>query len=816
MRPESKLFFLLLFLPFSILQAQIHGDSATIKGSTFTMKNSATFWMGSNYRKEWNTPVTVPVVNMATEKGGLTPVKRGGGKQTKSLHLDGGDGRQYVFRSIQKFITAKTLPGDLESEAAADLVSDGVSASYPYASLSMQPLADAVGVPYGKVKLIFIPDDPRLGAFRKDFGNMLATLESRLPDSVEKGYDTEEVADKLEKDNDNNVDYRAVLRARLLDMFVMDFDRHELQWSWGARDNDNGGKTFFPIPKDRDQAFYINRGLLPGLVKAKSMVPQLEGFKPHARSIKFFNLAAANFDHFFLVGTTENDWKEEAERVVAKLTDEVIDRAIAMQPYAIRNISGPWIGQVLKERRNYFVQEAMEYCHFLSAEVNITGSDKKELFDVTRNADGSMWVQVFKISKKGNTDEKMYDRKFDPHYTKEVRLYGMGGDDKFVVHGSNDKIKLRMIGGDGEDVFENTGKNKGAGIVYDNRGANNKIVGSFRNKMSKDSSVNEFNRLGFKYNRVAPLISVGYNPDDGVSLGLGLKITREGFRKIPYKALHEITVNHALSTHAWHFRYRNEFMSVFGKRTDLMTDIDVRSPNNTTNFFGYGVNSVYDKTQPGKFKYYRARYDLANASLLIRHRFSNKVHLMLGPSFQYYEMDGNDKLNNQRFISKTGTGPGQNGLDPTTLFKKQKYLGGFFSLLIDTRNNKVLPEKGIVWENTVRALKGLGDTKFNPTQLNTDFSFYLKIVHDRLTFADRIGAGTTLGSFEFYQAQYLGNNEDLRGYRKDRFAGKSKFYNQAELRWRLAHFKTYLLPGPLGPVGFIDVRSVVVAEDNTS
>jgi hypothetical protein len=89
--------------------------------------------MGANYRTEWNTPVKAPVLKLSTSHGGLTPVKRGGGKQTKSLRVEDPSGRQYTLRSITKFITSKTLPGDLQSDAAADLVSDGVSASYPYA-----------------------------------------------------------------------------------------------------------------------------------------------------------------------------------------------------------------------------------------------------------------------------------------------------------------------------------------------------------------------------------------------------------------------------------------------------------------------------------------------------------------------------------------------------------------------------------------------------------------------------------------------------------------------------------------------------------
>ena len=82
--------------------------------------------MGANYRTEWNTPVKAPVLKLSTSHGGLTPVKRGGGKQTKSLRVEDPSGRQYTLRSITKFITSKTLPGDLQSDAAADLVSDGI------------------------------------------------------------------------------------------------------------------------------------------------------------------------------------------------------------------------------------------------------------------------------------------------------------------------------------------------------------------------------------------------------------------------------------------------------------------------------------------------------------------------------------------------------------------------------------------------------------------------------------------------------------------------------------------------------------------
>src|SRR5690242_5091310 len=103
-----KLFlFASLFLLASISSgfAQTNGPTATAPGSSkFKISGSRTFWMGANYRKEWKTPITVPVLNMSTEKGGLKPIKRGGGKQTRSLRVEDPQGRQYALRSIQKFI----------------------------------------------------------------------------------------------------------------------------------------------------------------------------------------------------------------------------------------------------------------------------------------------------------------------------------------------------------------------------------------------------------------------------------------------------------------------------------------------------------------------------------------------------------------------------------------------------------------------------------------------------------------------------------------------------------------------------------------
>ena len=767
-------------------------DSAAAPGSAiFKTNNSRKFWRGANYREEWLTPVKAPIIDLSTEKGGLKPIRLGGGKQSKSLRVEDPAGKQYVLRLIEKFITSKTLPPELQSGAAEDLVADGVSASYPYAALSIPVLSEAAGIPYNKVKLVYIPDDPLLGEFRDQFKNRLAYFEERLPESVEKAEDSYDVALKLKEDNDDNIDQRAVLRARILDLFIMDFDRHEDQWQWGVIDKDKG-KTYFPIPRDRDQAFFINEGVVPGMAKWPWVVPQLEGFKSKAKNINRFNFAARNFDRFFLTELNEQDWKKEVDEFIPKMTDEVIEKAINEQPKEIRSISGDKIISILKERRKYLAAEVMQYYRFLSEFVSISGSDKKELFDITRNDDGSVLLQVYKITKEGEQSTKMYDRTFDPGVTEELRLYAFGGEDKFIIKGNNDKIKIRMIGGDGEDMFENTGSGSG-NIVYDMKRENNKLSGDLKNRTANDTIVNSYNRLDYKYNQTIPALLANYNSDDGVILGFSVKFINQGFRKTPYKNMHDIGFAHAIATKAFEFRYAAEYFSVFGRKTDLITYLDIKAPN-ITNFFGYGDESIYDKTKPGEFRYYRARYNTGDLAVLLRKRFSDKVMFTFGPAYQYYSMDSTDNLGRNIVTSKPGT----------NTFEKQSYLGGRYSFIVDTRNNKVLPMKGIFMRLTGRHLEGLNDNSYNFTQFNADFTFHLPIVPRRLILVNRTGGGHNFGDFEFYQAQYLGGEDNIRGYRKYRFAGRSKFFNNTELRWRVATFRTYLFPAYFGMFAFYD------------
>ena len=81
---------------------------------------------GAHYRALWTTPLKVPLLRLDTTARGLRVLKRGGSMQTKSLRFAGGDGREYVFRSVDKDPTL-SLPADLRETYARDILHDMIS-----------------------------------------------------------------------------------------------------------------------------------------------------------------------------------------------------------------------------------------------------------------------------------------------------------------------------------------------------------------------------------------------------------------------------------------------------------------------------------------------------------------------------------------------------------------------------------------------------------------------------------------------------------------------------------------------------------------
>lgn len=782
--------------------------------------------LGENYRREWATPLQVPVFDIGSEKGGLKILQKGGGQQTLSLRLEDSTGHEYVIRSVEKY-PEKAVPEMLRKTFAQDLVQDQISASHPYAALVIGALADAAGIYHTNPKLVYIPDDPRLGSYQKTFSNMLALFEERpAGDWSEAGYfgnsekivNTSKVIEKTTGDNDNTVDQEFVLRSRLFDLVIGDWDRHDDQWRWATL----GGKkasVFRPIPRDRDQAFFINEGRIAKLWSRRWALPKLEGFDSDVDWAPGLSFNARYFDRTFLTALSKEQWVSTAKALQAVLTDEAIEHAIRQWPEPIYNLHGPSIISDLKHRRDKLDQYAVSLYEFLAREVEVTGSDKRERFEVDRLPGGNVRVKVFKVTKEGEPGKMLYDRLFKKHETREVRLYGLGGDDDFIITGAPHRkaVTLRIIGGEGNDKLADSAKASGnaRAFLYDQTGQFKLSPGTRVKDMTSDApEVNTYDRMSFRYNLFAPLLFGNYNPDDGLFIGGGFLNIAHGFRKQPFKQRHIFMASIAPLTQSFNFRYQGKFTEVVGKWNFEM-DVNLRSPNYVNNFFGMGNESIYNddiEDAPGidvknSINYYRYRFEELRIEPALSRNFGS-ASFKIGPAFQRIEME-EPGTSQDRFIEEYAS-----TLEYDLFDEYNIYTGGAWELAIDKRNDRRFTRRGLLWTTTGRSMAGLDKHASTFSSFESVLSFYHSFrALSRMTFAVRIGGGVNTGNYEFYQAQVLDGKTELRGFRKTRFYGDSKLYSNLEVRMRLLSFRTYLFPASLGILGFHDLGRVWYKND---
>ena len=410
--------------------------------------------MGKNYRDTWSTPVKLPLFYLS--KSGMTIDKLGGGQQTKSLRLKDASGKEWVLRTVDKTVK-DAIPQSLNNTPVEWIVQDMISASHPYSPLIVAELAKAAEVIAPVPHMFYVAPDKALGIYHNIFANTVCILEEREPTPDGSGTEnTEEVKENIRKSNDHLVLQKQVLKARLLDMLVGDWDRHADQWRWDEIDSANT-EYFYAIPRDRDNALFHSGGLLPAIAKV-SFMKHISGFKKESTGLKRLNRKSHGFDKTFLNELNAAEWDSIIREFQRQLSNEVIAASVKKLPDPVYRLDGEELERKLRSRRDGLLKNAMRYYDFLSGSVQITGSDEQELFVVTGKGK-QLLVTVYRIEM--NNRYKIYERLFDPEETGYVHLHGLKGDDQFVVEqNATSSIRLRFYGNEGNDKYDIKGKTK--------------------------------------------------------------------------------------------------------------------------------------------------------------------------------------------------------------------------------------------------------------------------------------------------------------------------------------------------------------------
>lgn len=790
---------------------QLAGEAFTVpEGATQQVAVNAsyeagalkTFFLGSQHRKAWTTPVTVPILDLSKEAGGLTPVELGGGMQTLSLQLKGGDGHEYVLRSIDKD-PSKSIPEDLRETVATDIIQDQISSLHPFGAYIVPRLADAAGVYHTNPKVVYVPDDPRLGIYRDKFAGQIMMFEERpdgdVSDSPSFGRSknvvgSEKLYEELNEDNDNRIDQKAFARARLFDFLISDWDRHRDQWRWAEFENPNGkGKTYRPVPRDRDWAFNRMNGVFPSL--ATYVMPKFQDFHSDYGSLKGLTKNGMEQDRRFTSMLNKEDWLEIANGIKSGLTDEVIDEALLAWPEEIQSLYSAEFSHLLRVRRDKLPDIAEDYYDLYARIVDVVTSDKHERFEVTRKNDKETEIVVYKATKEGQVSDELYRRTFFVDETEEVRLYGLGGNDRFDITGEvNEGIRITAVGGPGNDVFTDRSRVKGikkSGRFYDT--VSSTLVesdGESRILLSENPLVNEYDSWAYKHDLVVPLTYFGSNRDDGVYVGGGLEWKNHGFRKNPYASLQRFRANFAARTLAFNVVYDGLFVSVL-RGWDVHLSADLLAPRALRNYYGMGNETLRE----GSPSFYEARITQFTFLPIVERAIGEGIRFAIGPRLEVTKThrDGS------RFIGMPVSEIGDE------VFLDQWYAGAESALSINTVDNKVNPRYGYRWEGRVGVNYGLRHAKDDYTRAGTELVvYYSPVVGSPITLAVRVGAEHVFGSMPYYAASTLGGKDNLRGFRSTRFSGRSSVFQNVELRSRLFRFSTYLIGGEMGILAFLD------------
>ncbi|EOR96483.1 Surface antigen (D15) precursor [Arcticibacter svalbardensis MN12-7] len=761
---------------------------------------------GEGFRKEWAAQETLPLIRISEIAGGLKPLQRGGGMQSTSLRLADPSEKEWVIRSVNKNPDA-LLPPELQQIFARDWLDDATSSQHPYSALIVPPLADAVQVPHANPFIGVIVPDPALNVYSHAFEHTLVLLEEREP--LGKSDNSIKMIKNLQRDNDNSYDAKEFLRARMLDLLMNDWDRHEDQWRWKNTSKDNN-KFYVAIPRDRDQVLRLTKGFFPYLASREWALPALQGFesdlkKPQYTLFKsrFLNAhPASQFSH--------KEWMIQVIDFTSKITDRVLEDALSKLPEASYKLRHDELLKSFQKRRDQ-IPEAMDaYYTFINKIVDLHTSDKNELIEVTDAPMHSLRVQVLKINKEGELRDTLMDKVYDSRLTKEIRIYTGEGNDSVLINTKNKAIKIRLIAGNGTKSFHvEESKQK---IKLYTKTDHNSFYGKteqLKKQVSNDSTNTAFVPVNL-YNVTVPIITMGFNDDDGVLLGGGFRyIRQEGFRKSPYTSSHQLQGMASFKTGAFRVKYKGEWIQALDK-ADFTLEAKAFSPN-TQNFFGLGNNTLFDHKGPLE-KFYHSRFSVYQLDPALRWRFDKQSYIAIGPSLQYYHFSPNE--NEGRLIMN----PSQIGsYDSLTVDKDKLFAGITAAFLKDNRDNKLFPTSGGYIQLRATGYAGLNSDSKNYIQLSPEMAIYQSIgKQSKLVIAERLGGVTTFGKPAFYQSAFLGGHENLRGFRQYRFAGQHVLFNNLEARIKLAQVGSYILPGQFGLIGFYDAGKVWTKENNTS
>ena len=792
---------------------------------------------GRNWRQLWVRPLSLPVLDIGRFAGGLKPQERGGGNQSITLHFVDARGREWVFRSLDKY-PEQSLPPDLTHTFVQKVVEDQVSALHPGGAFVVPRLLDALGILHVTPRLYLMPDDPRLGEFRSTFANMIGLLEEQAQEGPHdtpgfagsrKVKSTDGLFADLEESPDYRLDDGEFLRARVFDILINDTDRATDNWRW-ARFGTEGHYVYRPVPRDRDWAFVNGHGLIA--LATRAFMPKHTSFGPELPSVEAITFSSYVLDRRLLTRLTRVDFERAVAEVQARLADAVIAQAVRDLPPSMQPGHADQLAADLRARRDALRPTVMKWYAWLSTEPDIQATDAADAADIEHLANGTLRVRLARLA----GGAPYYERVFLPNETNEVRVFLHGGNDRALVHGRPGSIGVRVIGGGDDDTLEDRA---GGAHFYDEKGDNRYVRARGTTVSGKpwyQPDPPQGLRFGLEW---APDWGrdTGYRPRLAIQEGAGLVvgashgIRKRGFRRLPHAWDLELSALYATGSGGFGLeaRYDARF-----ENSRLGLAADARA----TRFEAFRFNGLGNDSP-----------DLGKAVSLI---MQDQARLFAGLSYRFGPLPGQHPRGTPTDQPESAAGqagggvaakaeegtsakpfatdraralagrlvigpvaqwtrphpPDLNPLHDTSLASPDGYgmLGAGAELELQRTDRPAAPRRGFTLRAEANGFPALWDVRGGFGNAALTGAAYVPVLGPT-HLAVRVGGERVFGDFPAFESAFIGGRRSLRGYRFDRFAGDASAFGSAELRVPLDTVRI-VLNGELGVFGLADAGRV--------
>ncbi|WP_321332495.1 hypothetical protein [uncultured Bacteroides sp.] len=743
---------------------------------------------GKHYRDLYSMPITIQAARLHSIYGGL--MFAGQFPRLHAMFFENKSGHQYLLMPVggsttfmeSDFFQKTYSKQEYKNTYLDKFIEDAYTITHPYAFLVANELADNIDVSSFNPKIYYIPKKAATdtivdGTSIEDRLVVIYDLKNFTIRS--KFIETEELLSKIQEDKSFVVDQDKYIRERLLDILIGDWNETAENCKWYGESR-NDSLVYTPWVIDRSHAFTKVDGLLFRGILGMFGLSNITNYESQYKHLKKANAFSLPLDMALTAESGRDVWIKQAREIKHLLTDRVIDNAFTLLPKEIYGLKETEkIKKELKKRRNTIDRVAQKYYNLLQETPVITGTNKNDLFVIDQKDKRSTKVRIYDKE----SDRLVFDKSYDKD-TKEIWLYGLGGNDGFEVDNkSKNHTHIILVGGKGTNTYQ---IKKGKRIrVYDyesHEGTNDSLAGAKIIKTDVEK-VHAYDYQKLKYQTLKFTPWGVYDTDLGLYLGAYVSNTMYGFKRSPYTYQYRLGYSYLDG-----FMYQG-FFPTYNEKKSFNIEAFIGRPYNFFNFFGYGNQTASNKDKDKNYN----RVNIAKYTVQ--------------PSF-YWELDSTQKFIVQSklelFDIKQPTNRFINTIYDSNkdIFKTKTFVGFNLAYEINCKPGAIIPSlKFSLMPGWIFNVSELGR---NIPYLKSKLSFDLAY-NDRISLATEL-KGTVLFSdkYEFYQAA----TTELRGFRNNRFIGKQSFYGHTDLRLDLGHLKNPFTPLQYGVFAGFDYGRV--------